>query len=96
MARSGVAHELSLLNQANRGDRMEKEPVKLNDRQRAIQAANRIRDYWKGLGFHVTVEVHNDGSITSDMIAGAPTHRLDQQHDRAAESGRATRPISMR
>ena len=70
---------------------MEKEPVKLNDRQRAIQAANRIRDYWKGLGFEVAVEVHNDGSITSDMIAGAPTRRLDQQHDRAAEAATLTR-----
>ena len=68
---------IPLLNQAKRGDGMEKEPVNLNDRQRAIQAANRIRDYWKGLGFHVTVEVHNDGSISSDIIAGRPTRRLE-------------------
>ena len=56
---------------------MEKELITLNDRQRAVQAANRIRDYWKGLGFHVKVEVHNDGSITSDMMGGKPTRRLE-------------------
>ena len=55
---------------------MEQELATLNDRQRAVLAANRIRDYWKGLGFEVKVEVHNDGSIRSDMIAGKPTRRL--------------------
>ena len=57
---------------ANRGDGMEKEAVTLNDRQRAVLAADRIRDYWTRLGFEVKVEVHNDGSIRSDMIAGKP------------------------
>jgi hypothetical protein len=56
---------------------MEKEAVTLNDRQLAIQAANRIRHYWKGLGFEVKIEVRNDGSIRSDMIAGKPTRRLE-------------------
>jgi hypothetical protein len=56
---------------------MENEAVTLNDRQRAVLAANRIREYWTRLGFEVKVEVHNDGSIRSDMIAGKPTRRLE-------------------
>jgi hypothetical protein len=62
------------LNQANRGSGME--PMTLKDRQRAILVANRIRDFWKRLGFQVKVEVQNDGSFRSDMIAGKPTRRL--------------------
>jgi hypothetical protein len=56
---------------------MEEDRGKLTERQLAIYAANRIRDYWKGLGFDVKVEVHNDGSIRSDMVAGKPTRRLE-------------------